>query len=405
MATARTRIIEVLKEQKRPLASAELQMLLPEYTAGNIYTTTSTMVMKYKELRKNDKGKFYLPEWDQPEVEQAVAPTPTPPPPPPDIPLMPNGEPNPLIEALNRDAPFSEVEAANAIVSRVYAEEAQRQRKPNTPLHDVPKGKFSVIHQHRKPKVHWTAEERADLAVTTYEIKREKLWTTDVAFDAAQRKCLSPDRRRKITSWNDQVYSWLLPLLEALGRLKQAPPAAPQAPAEQPQVTTHQPTQNFSSQTLEQMLEPWAKWLKAVLTEAFVDAMTRQATGTVVVPELGKEQPAEQKPEPPAKHNPEMPDSGKVKLPRVVVYGINSKNRNDLEKEFKDAYDLRWGDPDSPGLRIKQVCSDADMVIAMRNHIPHSLTDTMKREQVKPLLISGHINALRETLEQLKDKQ
>lgn len=388
MATARERIKEILKQQKRPLASAELQLLLPEFKAGNIYTTTSMMIMKYKDLCKNKDGKFYLPEWDAQE------------------PAPPDPIPREVIEAaidaatLKDDVPIV-TPPVTPPPPLTYA---------NTALRDVPPGKIAFIKERvRKHKVYWTDAERTNLAVATYELRRDKLLTTDVAFDTAQRQTLPPDRRRKITQWGDQVYSWLLPMLDAIARVKPvvvtappAPVAAPQQAVEQPQVPTPQPAQNFSSNTLEQVLEPWAKWLKAVLTEAFVDAMSRQMT-PAAVPD--KEQPAANEPAAPApKHNPEMPVSNKVKKPRIVVYGLHNKLRHDIERDFRNHYDLRWGDPDAPGLRVKQVCSDADMVIAMRHHIPHSLTETMKRENVSPLLLSGTVTALRETLEQLKDK-
>lgn len=349
MTTARERIIEVLKTQQRPLASAELQLLMPEFKAGNIYTTTSSMVYKYKDLKKNSDGKFYLPEWDKQEQQ----PTETPPPPPP---------------------------------------------PPTTPLSEVPRGKITFLpHKASKPKIHWTPEERVNLAVATFDIKREKLFAIDVAFDVAQRKVLAPGRRRHITQFNEQVGAWLQPMLDAMARVPSTPVQASQSAQTAPPVPTPQPTQNNSSDALEKLLEPWAKWLKAVMTEAFVDAMSRQIA-PVAVPD--KEQPAaNETPVPVPKHNPEMPETERVRLPRVLVIGIPKPHQQqEIVKEYAGKLDIRYAHTDDPSAMIKQRMAGVDMVIVLKDHCNHRVTETVRFGDVPFKIFPGHITAAKENL-------
>lgn len=105
------------------------------------------------------------------------------------------------------------------------------------------------------------------------------------------------------------------------------------------------------------------------------------------------------------KHNPEPPSSETKRPPKVMIYGLHVSYRQKLLNEYSELAEIRFGDPREPGFTLKQRTAYMDKVYVMKDHVGHSLTDTLKNENIPIVLVSGSLNGLRSNLDSfLKDR-
>lgn len=87
------------------------------------------------------------------------------------------------------------------------------------------------------------------------------------------------------------------------------------------------------------------------------------------------------------------------KLKRVMIVGLMGEQQNTIEKEFKDAFDLRFYNKDDPIHSLKSKASTCDEVILMTKFISHKHQDLVKASGAPFSYCNGGVSDLVKQLE------
>lgn len=350
----------------RPMDAGEIRALIPldEVTTQAIYNSLSTMKLQYKEL-DYDNGKYTLkalPPFQEP-VEQRHSE------PPVEIAQAAGSEALnmevSISEAIAKDYPFGAVEQIN---QRVQMEQLEREQPD------------------RRTKIQWSAQEQWTLARQVHELRRGGYNDLLLAVEKAQRQVLPNDRRRTITN-RQMIGEWIYPMLDilkhndtlqaAVKTLENRPPPPP-------------PPLNYAELATNLMLGELLARGRSMLKGMLIEALTSPEVKAMLNPPPVVNVP---------KHNPTPTSQEREKLPRIMIYGLRKPiHRNEISRDFKNIFDIRWGDTGDPGVILKQKNASMDKVFVLTDYVPHSFTDTMKSEIVPYQMITGSITRLREVL-------
>lgn len=344
----------------RPMDAGEIRALIPldEVTTQAIYNSLSTMKLQYKEL-DYDNGKYTLkalPPFQEP-VEQRHSE------PPVEVAQVAGSE------ALN-------VEYITPWKPDMHVEGTETGRFPSQPVGELD----------RRTKIQWSAQEQWTLARQVHELRRGGYNDLLLAVEKAQRQVLPNDRRRTITN-RQMIGEWIYPILDilkhndtlqaAVKTLENKPPPPP-------------PPLNYAELATNLMLGELLARGRGILRSMIVEAITSPEVKAMLNPAPVVNVP---------KHNPTPTSQEREKLPRIMIYGLRKPiHRNEISRDFKNIFDIRWGDTGDPGVILKQKNASMDKVFVLTDYVPHSFTDTMKSEIVPYQMITGSITRLREVL-------
>lgn len=104
---------------------------------------------------------------------------------------------------------------------------------------------------------------------------------------------------------------------------------------------------------------------------------------------------------PPAKqkHDPAPSTSERPALTRVAIIGLLPNQQQLIEKEFRDAFDLRfYASDEAKGRAFENALANCTHVIAMTNFINHGIEAAIRASRSKLIRIAGGMSTLRDRL-------
>jgi len=87
-----------------------------------------------------------------------------------------------------------------------------------------------------------------------------------------------------------------------------------------------------------------------------------------------------------------------ARKPSLLVVGLKTNWRTLIEEQFRNQFDLRFYSTDESKDALRTRVSAAETVIAMTDHISHSIYESTKHRAVNLIHQAGGVNQLRETL-------
>lgn len=104
----------------------------------------------------------------------------------------------------------------------------------------------------------------------------------------------------------------------------------------------------------------------------------------------------------PPRHNPEPLTAEKPVKPRVAVVGLLNAQQNVIEKEFGDAFDLRFFTSDAArGRAFMEAISNCKPVLLMINFANHGIEDAVRAAGPNLVRVNGGMSSLRDKLTEL----
>lgn len=366
--TARERIREViLKNGNKYMTAAELNIDIPEHTIGSIYNSTSNMVLRFDELERNAHNGYRLTNKGLKYAHLQCSKPQT-----PELELESEAKPYEMIPPPKEPIPNG---ASGVIETRLTT--------PQVKVVHVAEGVGS-----RKHPVHWTPQEKALLASTTYHLRAEG-HSTSIAFGLAQAKALPPERRRELQAnqW-EEVGVWLYPMLDAIKEAYAEAGAKEEPPPPPPPAT---------DELLTMLLERGTALFKKVL----IEALTSKEVKDMLVPQRAELKP-EGTPAQIPRHDPSPVGAEKKQLPRIMIIGLPKPHQQaEVAESYKGQLDIRFESTDTNTVQVRAKATGVKTTLILSDHVNHKVVNTFKYADLPFERIAGHISNLKQRLTEI----
>ena len=105
----------------------------------------------------------------------------------------------------------------------------------------------------------------------------------------------------------------------------------------------------------------------------------------------------------PMMHTPENTkcDAQRVKKSKLCIVGLWASQKREIEREYKDCFDLRFVGPDEAPGKLRDAAKHVDEVVVMADKISHKHTDAISTVRDSMVLIHGGLTSLRDKLTEI----